>query len=142
MQFEQRTTVNVPLQKAFDYLADVAHHSEWASHGLQVEKATQGPIAVGTTFNTVGHLMGTHRAQVTITELVPGQKIVFESRDDTGHFRHYFNLQPKDGSTEVVKGVQPLETSLMFKLMLPMVPLIFPRGLKADLGKIKSHLEA
>lgn len=142
MQFEQRATVKVPPEKAFDYLADIGRHGEWASHSLQIEKASQGPLAVGTTFKTVGHMMGTHQAEVTITELVPGQKIAFESRDDTGHFRHYFNLQPGDGGTVVTKGVQPMETSLMLKLMTPMLPLIMARGLKADLGKIKSHLEA
>ena len=94
-RIEQSATVNVPPEKAFDYLADVTRHIEWGSHLSSADKTSDGPVVVGSTFATVGKLFGTHEAEVKITELVPNQKITFESQDDSGHFRHEFiHLDP------------------------------------------------
>jgi uncharacterized protein YndB with AHSA1/START domain len=140
---ERETTVNVPAEKAFPYLADVSRHVEWAGHQLEVQKTSDGPIAVGSTFSSVGHQMGTHKGQVTITELVPNQKIVYESQDDVGHFRHYFVLAQKDGGTQITKGFEPLKLSLMFRVLSPFILRVAaPKGLAGDLQRIKEKLEA
>ena len=94
-RIEQSTTVSAPPEKAFDYLADIARHTEWGSHIASAEKASDAPIAAGSTFTTVGKLFGIHRAEVKIAELVPNQKIVYESQDDSGHFRHEFTPEPR-----------------------------------------------
>jgi uncharacterized protein YndB with AHSA1/START domain len=140
-RIEQSTTVNVPPEKAFDYLADITKHTEWGSHLQSVEKASDGPVAVGSTFRTVGKLFGTHEAEVKIIELVPSQKIAFEAQDDSGHFRHEFILAPSNGGTAITKAVEPLETKGPLKLFSPILPLIVRRGFATDLKKIKERLE-
>jgi len=142
MAHQQSTTVNVAPEKAYEYLADITKHTEWASHLASAEKTSDGAVTVGSTFTTVGKQLGTHRAQVTITELVPNEKIAFESEDDIGRFRHNFLFAAKDGGTEITKGVEPLRRSVVFKLLTPLTPLIVPRGLATDLKKIKERLEA
>src|SRR5437867_8802782 len=97
--FQQSTTVNVDPQKAFNYLSDITKHGEWATHLVEARKTSEGPIAVGSTFETVGKQFGTHRAEVKITELVPTKKIVFEAQDDSGQFRHSFTLAAAGGGT-------------------------------------------
>ncbi len=141
-RFQQATTVSAPPEKAYQYLADIAKHTEWASHLASAEKTSDSAVAVGSTFATLGKQLGTHRAQVTITELVPNEKITFESEDDTGHFRHDFVFAAKDGGTEITKGFEPLRTNFPLKLASPLLPLLAPRGLAADLRKIKERLEA
>jgi uncharacterized protein YndB with AHSA1/START domain len=140
-RFQQSATVNAAPDAVYVYLADFTKHAEWSSHGLTVEKASDGPVAVGSTFNTVGKLLGTHHAVVTVTELVPNERIGFESEDDTGHFRHQFDIAPRDGSSEVTKSFEPMRTSFVFTVLSPVLPLIVPRGLAADLKKIKERLE-
>lgn len=141
-RFERSITVNCPPQKAYDYLADVAHHPDWASHNLSVEKTSAGPIAVGSTFNSTGHQMGTHTGVVTITELVPNQKIVYESNDDTGQIRHSFTLAAENGGTRIAKSFETIKTGFMLTVFRPMMYVVQPRLLSADLQKIKSRLEA
>ncbi len=139
--FQQSVTVNVDPQEAYNYLSDISKHGEWAAHSLAVEKTSDAPNTVGSTFETVGHMMGTHKAQVKITELVPNQKIVYEAEDDTGRFRHQFLFQAAEGRTQITKTAEGLSTSLLLKLMTPLLPIMIPRGLSADLTKIKARLE-
>ena len=141
-QFQQSTTVSVPPEKAYEYLADISKHTEWAPHLASAEKTSDGPVAVGSTFRTVGRQLGTHEAQVRITELVPNEKIVFESEDDTGQFRHSFSLQRSESGTAITKAVEPLRKSLFLTLLSPLTPVIIPRGLATDLKKIRERLEA
>jgi len=141
-RFQSSLTVNCPPQKAYDYLADITHHADWSSHGLAVEKTSEGPVAVGSTFATTGYQMGTHTGVVTITELVPGQKIVYESNDDTGRIRHFIELTPQNGGTNITKGFETVKTGLLLTVFRPMMYIVAPRGMKADLQKIKTHLES
>jgi uncharacterized protein YndB with AHSA1/START domain len=141
-RIEQSITVSAPPEKAFSYLADIARHTEWGSHLASAEQSSDGPIAVGTTFATVGKLFGTHSAEVKITELVPSEKIAYESQDDSGRFDHEFVLAPADGGTTLTKSVEPLKMQGPLKLFSPIFPLVARRGLATDLKKIKERLEA
>ena len=139
--FEQSTTVNASPQEAFEYLADLTKHPEWAAHNLEVQSAA--PAAVGSSVTTVGHMMGTHRATVKLTELQPNQRIAYEAEDDTGQFRHWISISAaRDGGAEITKGVEPVRTNLTLKLLTPLLPLVISRGLKGDLQRIKERLEA
>jgi len=141
--FQQSTTVNASPEKAFEYLADLTKHPEWAAHKLEVQKTSGEPLAVGSTFSAVGHEMGTHRATVKLTELRSPERIAYEAEDDTGHFRHWISIAAaRDGGTEITKGVEPVRTNLMLKLMTPLMPLMVSRGLRGDLQRIKERLEA
>lgn len=139
---ERQTTVNAPAEKVFSYVSDIPRHGEWAAHKLEIEPSSQGQIAVGSSFNSVGHEMGTHRGKVTVTELVPNSKLVYEAEDDTGRFRHHFMLEEEGGATRVTKGVEPLRLSLLFKILSPVaLAFMVPRGLDGDLQRIKGKLE-
>lgn len=139
---QRETVVNTPPEKAFAYLSDFQRHPEWAAHRLEVQPEPPGDLAVGSTFRSVGHEMGTHRALVTVTELVPNQRIVYEAEDDTGRFRHHIAVQVRDGQTVIAKGVETLRLSLMLKLLTPLFGIMIPRSLDGDLRRIKEKLEA
>lgn len=142
-EFSNALTVNCPPEKAFTYLSDIAKHPEWAANPLEIEKTSEGPIAVGSTFNSVGKQMGTHRGQVTIVELVPNEKIVYESDDDVARVRHSILLAPADGGTMITKSSDIIEKrGLALKLASPLLGMIVPRGLGQDLQSIKAQLEA
>lgn len=139
---EKQTTINAPAEKVFKYLSEIPRHTEWAAHKLEIEPASQGAVAVGSTFACVGHEMGTHRGQVTVTELVPNSKLAYEAEDDTGRFRHHFLLEEEGGATRLTKGVEPLRLSLLFKILSPVaLTFMVPRGLNGDLQRIKANLE-
>lgn len=141
-RFEKSIDINVPPQKAYEYLADVAKHGEWGAHNLTAEKTSEGPIAVGTTFSTLGHQFGAHKGVVTIRELVPNQKIVYESNDDTAQMRHTFVLAPQNGGTRVTKVFETIKTGLLLTIFRPSMYLVAPRNVQADLKRIKAKLES
>jgi uncharacterized protein YndB with AHSA1/START domain len=141
--FQQSIDVSASPEAAYQYLADLTKHPEWAAHKLEVEPASGGPAAAGSTYSAVGHEMGTHRATVKVTELRSPERIAYEAEDDTGHFRHWISISAaRDGGAEITKGVEPLRTNLMLTLLKPLMPMMVSRGLKGDLRRIKERLEA
>lgn len=144
-KIERSTTVNASAEKAYNYLIDVTKHSAWGAHNLEVTRVGDGPVQVGTKFETVGHQFGAQPGTVTITELVPNQKIVYESDGKVGHFRHQFSIEDAgEGSIRLAKGFDLLTVrSLPLKVLGPIVRrFIAPKGLDGDLARIKAKLEA
>lgn len=142
-EFSKGLYVNCPPGKAFHYLSDISRHPEWAGNPLQIQKTSEGPIAVGSTFSSEGKLLGTHRGEVKIVELVPNEKIVYEADDDTGHVRHTILLAPEGDGTLITKSSDILEKrALTMKLASPLLGFVVPRALDQDLHKIKARLEA
>ncbi len=142
-EFQKSLVVNCTPEQAFAIVSDVARHPEWATTKLEVEKTSEGEIAVGSTFRTTGYQFGKHEGEVRIVELIPNEKVVYESNDDVVRNRHSFLLAPTDGGTLVTKSLQVLESKgLFFKMATPILGIIVPRGLGADLKNISAQLEA
>ena len=70
-EFQKSLVVNCTPEQAFAIVSDVARHPEWATTKLEVEKTSEGEIAVGTTFRTTGYQFGKHEGEVRIVELIP-----------------------------------------------------------------------
>lgn len=141
---ERSTTIRLPASQVFSYVADITRHPDWAAHKLEVRPASSGAVQVGSTFETVGRQFGEQPGTVTVTELVPDRKIVYESDGPVGHFRHQFLIDDEgDGSVRLTKTMEPLKiSSLPLKLLAPLVrSVIAPRGLDGDLARIKARLE-
>ena len=139
---KKEIVVNAPPEKVFSYLADFPKHSEWAAHRLKIEQTSQGAIGVGTTFKSLGHQMGKNNEnQVTITELVPNQRLVFEAEGAEGRFRHLIAVEATGSGTKITKGTDMLRLSLPSKLMLPMIMVMGSGLLAGDLKRIKAKVE-
>ena len=141
---ERQTSIKASDAVVFTYLSDVNNHAQWAGHQLEVTPKSAGPIEVGSAFETVGHQFGEQPGTVTITELVPNSKIVYESDGKVGHFRHGFVIKDNgDGTSLVTKTMEMIEVkSLPLKVLRPIVSsFIAPKGLDGDLQRIKEKLE-
>ena len=143
MRVEQRITVNAPVEKVFGYLADLSRHHEWALHGLEVSQTSEGPVVVGTTFQSRGRMWGLDiRNENVVTEFVPNHRIVFESVSPGGRFCNAFTIEEHGATTLLVKQVEVVQPSM---LLWPLVrfgfPLVAGRRLDQDLQRIKAKLE-
>src|SRR3989304_6153265 len=140
---ERQITINASPEQVFGYLSDITRHPEWAAQKLEVKRASGGSVEAGSSFETVGHQFGAQPGAVTVTELVPNQKIVYESDGPVGHFRHQFLMQGEGNGVRLTKSMEPLKvSSLPLKLLGPLVrSVIAPRGLAGDLNTIKGDLE-
>lgn len=141
MRFESQITVNVSPDKAIDYVADINRHPEWTSRPMEVKQTSSGPIAVGSTFSTTGKQFGKHTDTVTITELIPGSRVVFESTGDAGTVKHWFEAASSGSATTLKKGLEFTKPAFLTKLAGGVVKKVAPKDLDACLAKIKSNLE-
>lgn len=140
----KQITINAPAEKVFSYLADLTKHGEWGnpSQKLQVEKVSDGPIGLGSTFKSTGQQFGTQNDTVKITEYVQNQKIAYEADGGAGLIRHTIQLAPANGGTMVTKTFEALKPKFPLNVMLPIVNgFIQPGALKSDLERIKAKLE-
>ncbi len=45
--------INAPAENVYAYIADIPRHTEWNYRAAEVEKLTDGPVAVGSKFRTL-----------------------------------------------------------------------------------------
>lgn len=140
--FEAKTTINTPTQTAFDYVSDFTKHGEWAGHGLQVTKDSDGPVAIGSTYSTVAKQFGTQREHSTVTELEPGRVFGWDSKGALGTVHHRFRVAASGGGTTLTKSAEFLDRSFLAKMTSWRISRALPAGLQADVEKIKTHLES
>ncbi len=141
---EQQMTINASAEKVFNYVADISKHGEWGNPGqkLSVEKTSDGPMGVGSTFKSTGQQFGTQNDTVKITEYLPNQKVVYESEGKAGHLRHFFEITPGASGVEVKKGFDVVKAGFPFVLFVPIVTtFLAPANLKKDLERIKAKVE-
>lgn len=141
---ERHITVSTPPGKVFGYVSDFSRHPEWAAHSLRIQQTSEGPIGVGATFTSVGHQLGRdNEDRVTVTELAPAEKIVYECEGGGGLIRHWIALRRESDGTALSKGIEPLTLRFPFSVLFPVLNVagVIGRGLDADLQRIKAKLE-
>ncbi|MFN2616393.1 MAG: SRPBCC family protein [Thermoleophilaceae bacterium] len=140
-RFEERITINAPVEKVFAYVSDFPRHAEWAEHGLQVTKTSEGPVGVGTTYSTEAKQFGTQREQSTITDVKPNELFGWDSKGALGVAHHWFAIRAEGGSTVLTKGGEFRQPSFLAKMTGFRIKKLFPAGLRQNLEKIKSEIE-
>ncbi len=140
-RFEERITIEASADRAYEYVADMTTHAEWSGNGLEVTKSSDGPIVVGTVYDTTAKQFGTQREQSTVTEMTPGQTFAWDSRGALGLAHHVFGLTGDGGSTTVTKSAEIVEPTLLAKATGWKLAKDIPAALRRDLERIKVHLE-
>lgn len=140
MRITKSTSVAAPAEKVFDYVADFRRHPEWSSHGLEVT-VPDGPVTVGTAIRTSAHQFGPQRDVITVTEVVPGKRVTFETKGKAGSVRHWFAVESGSSGSTLEKGVEFVKPSIASRLAMPGIRLNVPRMLDKDLARIKARIE-
>jgi hypothetical protein len=131
-------------EAAYAYVADMLSHPEWSPDSMKMEAETPGPIAVGSRFKAVAHLVGRpNPSTVEITAMEPPKRFAFKSTDSNSEWLHEFTFTPEDGGTRIDREVTPVRTppgfGILFTILFPFV--IKPGNMKC-MGMLKDRLEA
>lgn len=140
----QTITINAPAENVFAYVADISRHGEWGNPGqkLSVQKTSEGPIGVGSTFASTGQQFGTQNDTVKITEYVPNSRVAYQAEGNAGLIEHTFDLKPAGEGVEVTKTFEALKPKFPLNVLKPIVyNFIQPGALKSDLERIKANVE-
>jgi len=141
MRFEQSIAVNAPAEKVFEYVSDLTKLPEWGQFSVAVRQTSQGPVGVGSTYETDGKQFGNHTDSCTVTEYVPGQKFALETKGDAGDVRNSFEIVEEGATTRLTKVQEFTKPALSARLAKPLISRLAPKNLMKDLEKIKANIE-
>ena len=141
-RWEETIDVNAPPDKIWGLVADFERHYEWAGHGLQASKTSDGPVGVGTTYATTAKQFGTQKEQSTVTRHDAPKQFEWDSKGALGTVHHWFALAGEGETTTVRKGAELVQPTLLAKLTGRRIAKDLPKGLRTDLEKIKAKMES
>lgn len=152
LKVKVQRVVNARIDKVFSYLTDFARHPEWLCEWtvLAVDKTSEGPIEVGSTFRMRyrGGLTGytISNCAVKVQELVPNERLVFDVfRTAVTVVRYSIEVVPLAEAARITMRHQYLLPPPLVPVMLLLMPILWPLSfwnLTRELRRIKSHLEA
>ena len=133
--------VNVPLEVAFAYVADLTRHGEW-NPGLKVTAISEGSTTVGSRFQSVGHIFSFEiHDDLCVTEYQPPVCFAFLVKSIGEELTHEFRLQPKNSGTSISRTATATVSTLQ-KLLTPILSALFIRSeMIGSLERLKAKLE-
>jgi uncharacterized protein YndB with AHSA1/START domain len=138
--------VHAPLQKAFDYVADLTRHPEWSGGELKIEAITPGPIAVGKEYQSRGEvaIQKDRPNTVQVTQYESPHKFAFAAKDpDFGKVTHEFTFTERNGSVLITRSMTVnLNPLVAFAFRFFIYPLIGRPSMNRAMAGLKARLEA
>ena len=133
-----------PPEALFGYLAQVENTPNWYSAVERADKLTSAPVSTGARFRMSRRLpTGPAVDDVEVTEFVPNRVFTLASLSGPTPFTYRYRLSPKGKNTLLRLEGEISGEGLGggFALLAPIAPLIFERGMRANLAALKEILE-
>ena len=116
------TIISRPVEDVFDYVSDPRNEPTWLPGASAVEKTSDGPIGLGSTF--VGHYSRAGRVELELVEFERPRRVTFRARSKIVAFDDVVELADIAGETHLQaqmtahpRGVMRLVAPLMARTM-------------------------
>ncbi len=110
--YSASTTIDASVDEVYALVADIATHPQWAADELTVEAVSDD------TWRTTARAKGaSFTADLVVTEATPPARFAFEVTDETGHWRHRFDLAATTSGCRVTRHVEPIELRPVQRLL-------------------------
>jgi uncharacterized protein YndB with AHSA1/START domain len=140
------THIKASPEAVFDELGDIQNHSKWSDKTFTATKTSEGPIGVGTTYDSRGWLPGKgkeHLNHVTITAYESGKRFAFDSVDPDGPVvPSAYVLTPEDGGTRVDRTQDFVKPPGVQGVLWPILFLLVKRAVQKNLDTFKAVVES
>ena len=142
--FNYDISINASQDAVFEYVSDFTKHGEWTDD-LRIEAVSDGPIAVGSEYKSIGKLMGKDvENNVKITAFDAPNRIAFTAIDPKDFpFHGELNFQSAGDGTLHTRKVEfdlnPI-MAVLFKALIG--PLVANRSMNKTLRNLKAKLES
>jgi carbon monoxide dehydrogenase subunit G len=94
MKFSASVEINAAPEKAWALVKNVEEWPSWIPSLKKIEKVTKGPMDVGSRVLVVAKSLITVNLLMTITEFVPGRRVVMEGKVLGVKMTRYYEMEP------------------------------------------------
>jgi uncharacterized protein YndB with AHSA1/START domain len=137
-----RVRIGRAVEDVYAYATTVDTMPEWRGDISEAEQLTDGPIGVGTRIRAGGKVLGRPIGIVIeVTELEPGARFGYRPVSGPLRTHNVYTFEPDAGGTRVTL-TDEIELSGIFGLFEPLMARMVRRQYGANLGRLKSILEA
>jgi carbon monoxide dehydrogenase subunit G len=117
----------LPIQDAFDYLADFSHTAEWDPSVVSAERLDREPIGVGSRFRVTLRFLGTTSClDYQITEYERPGRLVLTGGDESLRSIDEISFVARGSGTRVTYEAR-VELAGLRKLADPLLDIVFQR---------------
>ena len=138
-----RAHVNAPVQKVFDYIADLTKHPEWATNPLTIEPLKGETGTVGARYGSKAIFMRKKvEAEQEVTVSEPPSHFVFESSEHGQVYTHEYTLRPEGNGTLVERVITTDVPGVRGVTMKIALAMLAPGLTKKNIARLKQNLES
>lgn len=141
IKIEVSTRMLAPVEQVFSYTSNFENDPTWISTVSKVEKTSDGPIGIGSTFkNYVNFLGKTFHSEHEIVEYEPNKRVVIVSSAGPVPFKAHYLFQPLEAGIRFSIHIES-EPAGFFKLAAPLVGRQLKTTFEQNLRRLKQLLE-
>ncbi len=142
IKMEHSVVINRSVEEVFAFVIDVEKWPQWRAEVVEVERSSEGPIGVGTTFSGVGRFLGRRLENINeVTQYEPNRKFGFKTTSGPVSMQFTDTFESVEGGTKVSLAMEG-ETGSFFKLAEPIMSRMVRRQFKTNYANLKDLLEA
>jgi carbon monoxide dehydrogenase subunit G len=141
LKIESSTVINRPVEEVFAVLSNAENNPKWSSAFLEVNKTSEGPIGVGTTWRGVGKFLGKQiEVELEETEYEPNRKSTQKSVVPFP-VHQQMAFENVDGGTRLNVRFEA-DPGGFFKLAEPLLASMAKRNIESELANLKDLMDA
>ena len=141
MQFENTVTIRRPAEDVFMFLADFENVPSW-NHAIQsTTKTSPGPVGVGSTYRQIRSEPSRREEGFEVTVFEPTRRLTIDGEIGPFHARVDYRLEPIEGATRLINGVELRPSSAVSKVLAPFARSRVKAGVAENLDTLKQILE-
>ena len=131
-----------PIRQVFDFMSTPENDFQWQYGTLTSARLSEGLSNIGTSFQSVGHLMGRRNLSTfEVTDYEPNKKYGFKSLSGPLHSQTSYTFEMANGSTKINISTQANVVNF-FQVDEGTLEKKMKKQLKENLAMLKDLLEA
>ena len=140
---EKSIVIDRPAEDVFAYVSDHTNAPRWQRGLIEVRRATDGPIGVGTRHTLVRTFMGRRmEASNEFTQYEPNKLVGFKIASDGATAQAWYVVEPEGTDRARLTSRIEMQPSGLFRLAQPLIAASLRREVEANLDDLKVLLEA
>lgn len=142
MRFEAFAEVRSRPEDVFAVLSDYQQDPRWRAGVISMRPEPPGAAQVGTTTDEVIRFLGiTTRTPGQVTQLVEGKLLAWEARGTRLIASGIRRVEPAPDGARVTLNTE-LRLRGQWRVMEPLLALVYKRQLRGDLARLKTFIES